>query len=298
MERLTGHGPPGPVRAAGSCPPGRIRRHMKKTFWRVATVAAAAGWIVPAQAHHGRDFLVVQDYSLPSPLAGNIVTNFSWENGDSDDEFRLEPGFIVGLAPRLALETSVSFQDEGSGWDYSSVDPALHIQLTDPASDFPIKIGLSAGYQFGNVAAEEHHHEHAEDGHHEGGEHESADEADGAGHEHGGIHRHGEDLFHARLVLETDFTERLKGVVNIVGVVPDKGSAAWGYAAGLRYAFNHEIGIGAEAIGDFGDGNEEEIVAAAYLTPVHQVSVKLGAGFGLTEETPDFSLHAGLVFRW
>ena len=277
---------------------------MKKTFWAVAAVAAAALWAVPAQAHHGRDFLVVQDYSLPSPLSGNIVTNFSWEDGGADDEFRLEPGFIVGLAPRLALETSVSFQDEGSGWDYASVDPALHIQLTGPESRCPIKIGLSAGYQFGNADGEGHDHGHGEEAEHrdEHGEDEHggghAHEAGEAGHEHTGIHRHGEDLFHARLVLETDITEQLKGVVNLIGIVPDKGSAAWGYAAGLRYAINHGIGLGAEAIGDFGDGNEHEIIAAAYFTPVHQVSMKVGAGFGLTEETPDFSLHAGLVFRW
>ncbi len=253
-----------------------------------------------AFAHHGRDFLVVQDYSLPSPLSGNIITNFSWEKSGAEDEFRLEPGFIIGLAPRLGLETTVSFQDDTAGWEYASVDPTLHVQLTGPDSDLPVKVSLSAGYQFGNVGATSEeadgdHHDHADEHHGEDDDHH----ADGAhSHTHRGIHRHGEDLFHARLVVETDFTASLKGVFNLIAVVPDGGDVAWGYAAGLRYAFSHEVAVGAEAIGDFANHGEHELIAAGYFSPSEHVSLKLGAGFGLTEDSPDFALHAGVIFRW
>lgn len=256
-----------------------------------------------ASAHHGRDFLVVQDYTLPAPLTMNLLGNFSWEGEGSDEEFLFEPGAIVGLAPRLALEATAGFLDDEDGWEFASIDPTLHLQLTNPASSFPVRIGLSAGYQFGERAtgADEPEHQHEHEHNHEddhGDDHENLAAESEPDHLHRGIDRHGEDLFHARLILESDFTEKLKGVVNLIAVVPEEGSAAWGYSAGLRHAFNHQFALGGEVLGDFSRSGSHEVFAAGYVTPHHCLSFKLGAGLGLTDESPDFSLRTGVVWRF
>lgn len=278
----------------------------------ITIFCALAALSLSAQAHHGRDFLVVEDYTLPAPWSGNLFTNFDWERRSGDDEFALEGGFFLGVAPRVGVETTVGFLDEGDGWEYGSVDPALFVQLTPPTSSFPIRVSVSAGYQFGGLddddsgldADEEAGHGHDDDDHgdhdHELEEHDhdSDAEEDGHDHEHLGIHRHGENYFHSRLILETDFTPSLKGAFNLIAVVPDSGGAAWGYSAGLRYSFNHAVAAGLEAIGDFQSHGEHELILGTYFSPVHSVSLKLGAGFGLTEESPDFALHTGLIWRF
>lgn len=105
--------------------------------------------IHPAGAHHGRDFLVVQDYYLPGLLDGVLVNNFEMTRTGTDFEYGLEPEILIGILPRVAVGVSVGFVDQpGSGWTYDSVMPSVHIQLTRPDSDFPIRLAVSAAYEF------------------------------------------------------------------------------------------------------------------------------------------------------
>ena len=119
-----------------------------------------------------------------------------------------------------------------------------------------------------------------------------------ADHAHTGIHRHGENGFQARLIVETDLTASDKLLFNLIHLTPESGKPAWGYAAGLRHSFNHEWAVGVEAIGDFGDANEHEMVLGGYFSPNHHATFKLGVGFGLTDVSPDFSLRTGFVIRF
>ncbi len=336
-------------------------------------------------AHHGRDFLLVQDSRSPEPLSGDIFSSMEWSQANGDDEFGIETGLLLGLAPRLSLGTAVHFSDAGDGWNYSSVMPFLHLDLT-PSDRWPVRMAIMAGYEFAEKedarrspapaaatakavrgrrkftraastggtsdsdpgsggedpvqcgpdygpdappceeisprAASSTTARTAKHTGHTGGETTTpvvtqtvrrtssrvvdrstsvttaADSLLADGHLHLGIHRHGENVFHARLILEASLTEHDQALVNLIHVSPEHGKAAWGYAAGLRHSFSHAVAVGIEGIGDFGLANEHELVLGLYLSPSHHFTVKLGAGLGLTKASPDSSLRAGLVWRF
>jgi hypothetical protein len=116
------------------------------------------GSLPNAAAHHGRDFLVVQDYYLPGLLDGVLLGSFEMTRTGTDYDYGVEPEIIVGVLPRVALGVSVGFTDPtGRSWAYESVTPSIHIQITPPRSDFPIRLAVSASYEF---AADQGAHGH------------------------------------------------------------------------------------------------------------------------------------------
>lgn len=254
-----------------------------------------AGWLspVPVRAHHGMDFLTVQSYEVPSPLSAYLFADFEWERTDGDDAFGVEPGVLLGLFPRTALEIQTRFgQEAGGDWRYQSVTPSLLLQLTDPESKCPFRVAISAGYEFADEldAAEGHHHHHEEAGHHEH-EHEEVAE------EHGGGHHHGADGFEGRVILEYETGAWLVST-NFIADTDENSDAVFGYAAGVRYNVCEGFSTGVEAQGDFEDDGAHELIAGFYFEPVHSAVIKIGAGFGLTEHSPDFALRTGLVWRF
>jgi hypothetical protein len=98
-------------------------------------------------ADHGQSLFIVQDTEVPAPWSGHLWSNASWEKYDSHDELSIEPGFALGLTSWVALGVSGRFADEGDGWKYSSLSPHLQIRLTP--SDWPIRVGVLAGYSWG-----------------------------------------------------------------------------------------------------------------------------------------------------
>ncbi len=255
---------------------------------------------VTLRAHHGRDFLLAQDYFVPAPLTGILYGNFEFASQDGPDEWTFEPGLQVGLAPRLSLGLTADFGNEGDGWDYGSLSPQLQFQLTDPGMKVPIRFAVLAGYQFADddggppeETATASRISPRHDGHGHGGE-----EPDPAAHTHSGIHQHGSDGFFGRLIMETDLTNRDKVVANLICVSPDDNETAFGYAAGWRHSFSHDFALGLEAIGDFDNDGWHELVAAGYFSPVEGLAIKLGIGAGLTDESPDFTLRGGVVWRF
>lgn len=268
---------------------------------------AGAFCISTASAHHGQDFILLEDYHLAAPGQGHFMTNFEWESYSDRDEFGLAPGLIFGVLPRVGLGIDVSFRDEDEGWGYSNVTPTAHFQLTNPESKFPIRVSLSVGYQFADGGAgdgeeAEHEDEHAEHGHEHGHADHHEDHGDdhhvSAAHSHSGsIHNHDADLLASRLIIEGDLGDT-KLLFNLISFVEDGGDAAWGYAAGARHKFHEQVSAGIEAMGDFESDGWHELVAGLYIEPVHSLTLKLGAGFGLTEETPDFTLRTGFVWRF
>lgn len=271
----------------------------------ILTFTAWAGMAACALAHHGQDFLLLEDHHLPAPGQGHLMTNFEWEKYPNADEFGLSPGILFGILPQVALGVDVHFRDESDGWNYTNVMPSAHFQITPPDLDFPIKVGLSIGYQFADGAAgdeEEPRNDHAEDDH-EHGDHNAGDDhehqaEEGHSHSHSGsIHNHDNDLLASRLIIESDFGNT-KILFNLLSLVEDGGDAAWGYAAGVRQKVCDQLALGVEAMGDFESDGWHELVGGIYYEPVHSLTLKLGAGFGLTEESPDFILHSGLVWRF
>lgn len=252
-------------------------------------------------AHHGQDFILLEDYHIPAVGSGHIMTNFEWENGSEGDEFGFSPSLMLGVLSQVALSVETDFRNEvASDWEYASVTPALHIQLSPPGSKSPFRFGLSAGYQFGNLGTEAPagEGEEAEEDHAEEGDHHQEAEHDHAEHSHGGssVHAHGVDAFVGRFVVEGDFGAT-KVVLNLLSLVDDN-EANWGYAAGVRHKVADRVALGVEAMGDFESDGWHEIVAGAYVEPIHSLTLKVGVGFGLTEATPDFTLRTGLIYRF
>ena len=161
-------------------------------------------------------------------------------------------------------------------------------------------MGLSLGYQFAEGHSEAGETE--EDGHgggHEdehGGHHEAVDTD--SHDSRGGIDDHDNSLWHTRLLVETDLTTSTKAVFNIIGVFPESGTAAWGYGVGIRQQVINSLAVGVEARGDFESHGQHELLVGSYWSPVHDFTLRIGCGFGLTEETPDFVLRTGIIVRF
>jgi hypothetical protein len=104
--------------------------------------------LTSASAHHGQEFILLQDYQVPSVWSGSAYSGFEWSHFGGTDESGVETGAMIGIAPRLAFGANVEFSDAQSGWGYSSVTPYLHLQLTPPQSSFPFRVAVQVGYQF------------------------------------------------------------------------------------------------------------------------------------------------------
>ena len=336
---------------------------------RLSFFAILAGWLAAApatvRAHHGQEFLVAQDASVPSLWSGTLFGNIEWSKDGSQDGWETESGFLVGVAPRIAAGAAVGFADGSGRWDYESVAPFVQIQLTPP--QWHVRVAVIAGYHFADGSAgvspssvleitdaaapraatttttrtvtttpepepetpvqcgpdygpdappcalDNDRPSPRHVGHTpatsttvvqtktttgKNGTTEVKRQKPTPAPAYDGIHRHDEDHFFSRLVIEADLTSSDKFIFNLIALCPENGKPAWGYAAGLRHAFNHDWAIGAEAIGDFGDANEHELVLGGYFSPIHTTAIKLGAGLGLTEASPDFSLRAGVILRF
>ena len=108
--------------------------------------AAIAGSFPCAQAHHGQEFLVVQDAAVPSLWTGVAFGSLEWSKDGDDNTFSTEPGVMVGIAPRVAIGGTVGFTDENGSWAFESVAPTMQIQLTP--SDWRVRVSVVAGYHF------------------------------------------------------------------------------------------------------------------------------------------------------
>ena len=257
---------------------------------------------LPSAAHHGRDFLLVQDAAVPAPFTGILYNNFELATRQGPDEWSIEPGIVYGLGRGLSAGITASFLDEGGGMDFASLSPQMQWQISDASSRF--RFSLLAGYQFGQGSPEGHSHGSEEEsicGPEYGPDAPACDEIethDHSTHVHGGIHQHGVDALFARFIMETDLTKTTRLAVNLITVVPDGAGAAWGYAAGLRHAISHDFAVGLECLGDFNSSGYHEAALAAYYSPTHRITLKFGAGAGLTDESPDLTIHAGAMFRF
>lgn len=251
-----------------------------------------------ASAHHGQDFFLLDDTRIPAAGHGLALGTFAYEDEGEDDTLSYSTGVLLGLLPRTALSLQADFMDEaGAGWEYRSVTPGFHFDLTPPDLKLPVRFGIAAAYQFAGTPDPAHHEEepeaHGHDGeagHHEEPEHEEA------GHERNGIHNHDDSLFIGRFIVEADLTPTTLLVANVISVLPEGKSAAWGYGLGLRQKLRPDFSIGVEAVGDFDRHGEHEVIGAVYWEPIPHFIIKAGVGAGLTSESTDGSFRTGFVW--
>ena len=117
---------------------------MKRIFLiPIALLAVAAS----AHAHHGLDFLLLQDATFPQPWSGSFFNNSEWTRERALDEYATEPGLHLGVLPGLSAGVMSHFADMGDGWAYSSTTPYVVINLL-PVEIKGVRVALWTGYEF------------------------------------------------------------------------------------------------------------------------------------------------------
>ncbi len=100
-------------------------------------------------AHHGLDYMLLQDGRAPEWLSFMPFTAADFSRGPYGDEFSIESGLLLGLGRDFGLGVSAGWLDEeGGDWRYSAVTPYLSIPLFRSESVPWLKVSLFAGWQF------------------------------------------------------------------------------------------------------------------------------------------------------
>ena len=269
-----------------------------------------------AHGHHGQDFLVNVDARAPEQ--GGVVTFVTGAFSDEldGDEWSVESGFLVGLGGGFSVGASAEWLDEGEGLDFESVSPL--VQWAAVLSDDRWRVGLAARYVFADEgkhgARDGHSHSHSKRGRADetslfgkfasfnpdrppivvGGGHSHG--ADGGG--HGGIHRHGENLFVGRAILEWQPRKDLRLVANYLLVSGGNDDFSHGYSFGTRFDINHHLGVGLEAIGDFDTKGEHEVFGGVWWSPTNRLNLRVGIGHGVGAFSPGTSVVTGVTWRF
>ena len=115
---------------------------------------------------------------------------------------------------------------------------------------------------------------------------------------HQGIHDHDSRQWFGRVIVETEIGKtKLTG--NLISTFPDDDHAYWGYGLGARRPVAGEkLAAGVEFVGDFLEGGEHEAIGSLHYKLGSRATARLGFGFGLTDESPDFTLRTGLLWRF
>ena len=114
---------------------------------------------------------------------------------------------------------------------------------------------------------------------------------------HRGIHDHDSRQWFGRLIVETDIGKtKLTG--NLISTFPDDDHAYWGYGVGVRRPVAGRLAAGLEFVGDFIEGGEHEAIASMHYQIGERATARLGVGVGLTDESADFSLRTGLLWKF
>jgi hypothetical protein len=231
---------------------------------RAALAAAAALAVVasplPAQAHHGKGFLLVESDEMPHERQLFFFSSHDLIHAFGENEIELSPALLYGLTERFAIETHAHFaKAPGDSLRYEAIAPALRVSFNSAMSDSPLRLGLSAEYEIAR-----------------------GDEA---------------DRFETRLIGAYRTTD-INLTANLIaekarGADEDWG---WGYAVGLRPYPERRLGVGIEALGTLNGPSSHELLGGVYFTG-DRVTLKAGVGKGFGEAGADWTIRTGLVVR-
>ncbi len=120
-----------------------FHRHLKPLL--TVLLLAAAPF---SRAHHGLDYLLVQDAFVPAPGKGVIYGGFDWTEVDGTDLYGSEPGVMLGLLPSLAFGVSSNVADVGDGWQLYGLAPYLQFHLLPESWRNRVRLAARVGYEF------------------------------------------------------------------------------------------------------------------------------------------------------
>jgi len=237
-----------------------LARAARRAVPAVLIALAVLARPLPAHAHHGKGFLLVESDEMPHERQLFFFSSQDLIHFDGQNELELSPALLYGLTERLAIETHAHFAKEpGESLRYESIAPALRVNFNSPMSDAPLKLGLSAEYEIAR-----------------------GDEADRFETRLIGAYRTTDVNLTANLI-----AEKARG---------EDEEWEWGYAAGLRPYPERRLGVGIEALGTLNGPSSHELLAGVYFTG-DRLTLKAGVGKGFGEAGPDWTIRTGLVVR-
>ncbi len=104
------------------------------------------GPLPQVRAHHGLDFLLVQDAYIPHPGALTLFSGFDWTSDTTPDQFSAEPGAMIGIIPGIAFGIGSEISDVGDGWNAYTLSPYFQAQLLPSSWSSRVRVALRVGY--------------------------------------------------------------------------------------------------------------------------------------------------------
>jgi hypothetical protein len=238
----------------------RLVRLVRRAAFPSAIALAVVASPLPALAHHGKGFLLVESDEMPHERQLFFFSSQDLIHFDGENQLELSPALLYGLTERFAIETHAHFaKAPGESLRYEAIAPALRVSLNSSMSDSPLRLGLAAEYEIARG--------------------EEADNMEGR-------------VIAAYRTTDVNFTVNL-----IAGKVREEGADwEWGYAAGFRPYPERRLGVGIEALGTLSGPSSHELLGGVYFTG-NRVTLKAGVGKGFGQAGPDWTIRTGLVVR-
>jgi hypothetical protein len=211
----------------------------RASSFAAATLAVLVG-AGRAEAHHGKDFLIVETDEVPHLGQAYFFSSEAYVRQDGVGSFLVSPSVLFGAFPFAAFEVHAHLEKEsGAPWRYEATAVAGRLRLTPDGRR--LGFGLAAEYELGHG--------------------ETPDRVEGRliGAYHPGRANLTVDLVLAR--------ERGAG-----------GKTSAGYAFGFRPDVERRLSWGIEGQGDFDGGHE--VLLGLYAAPAERVTFKVGIGHG------------------
>jgi hypothetical protein len=237
-----------------------LARAARRAVPAVLVALAVLARPLPAHAHHGKGFLLVESDEMPHERQLFFFSSHDLIHAEGENEFELSPALLYGLGERFARETHAHFAKEpGESLRYEAIAPAVRVNLNSPMSDAPLRLGLAAEYEIARG--------------------DEPDNMEGR-------------VIAAYRTTDVNFTVNL-----IAGKAREEDADwEWGYAAGFRPYPERRLGVGIEALGTLNGPSSHEVLGGVYFTG-DRVTLKAGVGKGFGEAGPDWTIRTGLVVR-
>jgi hypothetical protein len=103
---------------------------------------------VPAQAHHGKGFLLVEETETPEPRGTFLIADSSLHRIGGESFASFSPAVLVGMTGRLAGELHGHLDHEpGEGWAYEATALAARVRVFESGA---FSFGAGVEYELGH----------------------------------------------------------------------------------------------------------------------------------------------------